>query len=53
MLTTWEKTVFVLLILATAAAFLIPIVRRLRIIAAGAAEDRFKDLWKRFRHALV
>src|SRR4030065_1616013 len=53
MLTIWEKALFVLLILATAAAFLIPIVRRLRIIAAGAAEDRFKDLWKRFRHALA
>jgi len=53
MLTTPEKIVFVLLILATAAAFLIPIIRRLRIILAGAAEDRFKDLWKRFRHALV
>ena len=53
MLTTPEKFVFALLILATAAAFLIPIIRRLRIILAGAAEDRFKDLWKRFRHAFV
>jgi len=53
MLTNWEKAVFVLLIMATAAAFLIPMVRRFRIIAAGMAEDRFKDLWKRFRHALV
>ena len=53
MLTTPEKFVFVLVILATAAAFLVPIVRRIRIILAGAAEDRFKDLWKRFRHAVV
>jgi len=53
MLSTPEKIVFVLLILATAAAFFFPIVRRLRIIASGAAEDRFKDLWGRFRHALV
>ena len=53
MLTTWEKAIFALLILATAAAFWVPIVRRIRIIAAGAAESRFMDLWKRFRHALV
>jgi Fe-S oxidoreductase/nitrate reductase gamma subunit len=51
MLTTPEKVVFVLLILATAAAFLVPIVRRIRIILAGAPEDRFGDLAKRFRHA--
>ena len=53
MLTTPEKLVFALLILATAAAFLIPIVRRIRIILAGAPDDRFRDLWKRFRHAVV
>jgi Fe-S oxidoreductase/nitrate reductase gamma subunit len=53
MLTTPERIVFVLLILATAAAFLVPIARRIKIIAAGQAEDRFRDLWKRFRHALV
>jgi Fe-S oxidoreductase/nitrate reductase gamma subunit len=53
MLTTPEKFIFVLLILATATGFLVPIVRRVRIIAAGAAEGRFKDLWKRFRHALA
>ena len=53
MLTTPEKLVFALLILATAAAFLVPIMRRIRIILAGAADDRFRDLWKRFRHAVV
>ncbi len=53
MLTTPEKLAFALMILATAAAFLVPIVRRIRIIAAGAPDDRFKDLWKRFRHAVV
>ena len=36
MLTTPERIVFVILILATAAAFLVPIVRRIRIIAGGA-----------------
>ena len=53
MLTTPEKFVFALLILATAAAFLAPIVRRIRIIRAGAPEDRFRDLWKRFVHAVT
>jgi Fe-S oxidoreductase/nitrate reductase gamma subunit len=53
MLTTPEKFVFALLILATAAAFLVPILRRIRIIRAGAPEDRFRDLWKRFVHAVT
>jgi len=53
MLTTPEKLVFVVLILATAAAFLLPIVRRIKIVLAGAPEDRFGDLWARFRHAVV
>ena len=52
MLTTPEKLIFIVLILATAAAFLVPVVRRVRIILAGAPEDRFKDLWKRFVHAV-
>ena len=51
MLTTPEKFVFVVLILATAAAFFTPIVRRVRIVLAGAPEDRFGDLVKRFGHA--
>jgi Fe-S oxidoreductase/nitrate reductase gamma subunit len=53
MLTTPERIVFAFLILGTAAAFALPIVRRIRIILAGAPEDRFGDLWKRFRHAVV
>ena len=53
MLTTPEKLVFVALILITAAAFLTPIVLRVRIVLAGAPEDRFGDLWKRFRHAVA
>ena len=51
MLTTPEKIAFALLILATAAAFLLPIVRRVRIVLAGAPEDRFGGLAKRFAHA--
>lgn len=53
MLTTPEKIVFAVLILATAAAFLTPIVRRVRIVLAGAPEDRFGDLAVRFGHAAV
>src|SRR5512138_534468 len=53
MLSTTEKIIFLLLILATAAAFLIPFVRRVRILLAGAPEDRFRDLVKRFVHAVT
>lgn len=52
MLSTPEKIVFALLIFATAAAFFVPIARRVRIILAGAPDDRFRDLWKRFGHAV-
>lgn len=51
MLTTPEKLVLAALIPATAAAFLVPIVRRLRIVLAGAPEDRFRGLWTRFVRA--
>ena len=53
MLTTPEKFIFALLILATATAFLVPIIRRIRIVLAGRPEDRFQDIWKRFRHAVT
>src|SRR5512143_2252503 len=53
MLTTPEKIVFSLLILATAAAFLIPFIRRIKILVAGAPEDRFRDIGKRFVHAVT
>ena len=53
MLTAPEKLIFAVLILAIAAAFLAPIVRRVRIVLAGAPEDRFRDLWKRFVHAVT
>lgn len=51
MLTTPEKIVLALLIAATAAAFFAPIVRRVRIVLAGAPEDRFRDLLGRFGQA--
>ncbi len=53
MLSLWEKVLLTLVILATAAAFFAPILRRLRIILAGMPEARFGNLWKRFRHALA
>jgi Fe-S oxidoreductase/nitrate reductase gamma subunit len=53
MLTAWEKIIFAVLILATAAAFFLPLIRRYRIIRAGQPEDRFKNLWKRFCHAFA
>jgi Fe-S oxidoreductase/nitrate reductase gamma subunit len=52
MLTMPEKLAFAALIVATAAAFLVPIVRRVRIVLAGAPEDRCGDLGKRFLHAV-
>ncbi len=51
MLTTWEKAIFCLVILVTAAAFFQPFVRRLNIIRAGRPDDRFRHLWKKFLHA--
>jgi len=53
MLSLWEKVLLTLVILATAAAFFAPVVRRLRIIRAGMPDARFGNLWKRFRHALA
>ncbi|HSA95424.1 MAG TPA: heterodisulfide reductase-related iron-sulfur binding cluster [Acidobacteriota bacterium] len=53
MLTTPEKLVFAALIIATAAAFSVPIIRRIRIVLAGAPEDRFRGLWKRLVHAVT
>jgi Fe-S oxidoreductase/nitrate reductase gamma subunit len=53
MLTSLEKVIFCLLILATAAAFFQPLIRRYRIIRAGQPDARFKDLGKRFGHAAV
>ena len=53
MLTTPEKIIFLLLIAATAAAFWVPIVRRVRIIRAGTPDGRFKDLWRKFVRALT
>ena len=53
MLGPWGKIVLCGLIAATAAAFFVPIARRVRIVLAGAPEDRFGDLWRRFGHAMV
>jgi Fe-S oxidoreductase/nitrate reductase gamma subunit len=53
MLLTWEKAILALLILVTAAVFFHPLARRFRIIRVGLPDNRFRDLWKRFRHAVV
>jgi Fe-S oxidoreductase/nitrate reductase gamma subunit len=53
MLTTWEKLIFVFLILATAAAFFQPLIRRFRIILAGQPDARFRDIGRRFGRAAV
>jgi Fe-S oxidoreductase len=53
MLTSLEKVIFCLMILATAAAFFQPLGRRYRIIRAGRPDARFHDLGKRFGHAAV
>jgi Fe-S oxidoreductase/nitrate reductase gamma subunit len=53
MLTSLEKVILCLMILATAAAFFQPLIRRYRIIRAGQPDARFRDLGKRFGHAAV
>ena len=53
MLTLWEKFVFGFVILATAAAFLQPLIRRYRIVRAGRPEPRFDEVWRRVREALA
>jgi len=52
MLSTPEKIVFVLVILATAALFFAPVVFRYRIVRAGRPENRFDRLGRRVLHAL-
>lgn len=44
MLTLWEKFVFSFIILATAAAFLHPIIRRYRIVRAGRPDPRLDEV---------
>ncbi len=53
MLASWEKIIFVFVIIATAVAFLLPFYRRYRIIRAGRPEMRFERILKRFGHAFV
>ena len=53
MLSTSGKILFTLVILATAAAFLYPVWRRLRIIKAGRPDSRFTDPLKRIWDGLT
>ena len=52
MLPTLEKIVFALVVLATAWAFLTPLVRRFRIVRAGRPEARYDAVPKRAARAL-
>ncbi len=52
MLSFPEKALFVALILATAALFLVPLHRRYRIVRAGRPENRFDRMAGRVLHAL-
>lgn len=53
MLTLWEKFVFGLVILATVAAFLHPLIRRYRVVRAGRPDPRLDEAWRRVREALA
>jgi Fe-S oxidoreductase len=53
MLSPLEKIVFALVILATAAAFLTPLIRRYRIVRAGVPENRFDRMAGRVARALT
>jgi Fe-S oxidoreductase/nitrate reductase gamma subunit len=52
MLTPLEKVFLILIILATATAFFIPVLVKIKIILAGQPEPRFSSLFKRFLEAL-
>jgi Fe-S oxidoreductase len=52
MLSLTGKLIFVLVILATAVAFLAPVVRRIRIITAGRPDRRFNRIGRRLASAL-
>ena len=52
MLSPLEKSIFIGVILATAALFLVPLYNRYRIIRAGRPENRIDRLGRRILHAL-
>jgi len=52
MLSPAEKIVFGLIILVTAALFLVPLYERYRIVCSGRPENRFDRLGRRILHAL-
>jgi Fe-S oxidoreductase/nitrate reductase gamma subunit len=52
MLSATGKIIFAFVILATAVAFALPVIRRIRIIVSGLPEKRFNSLIKRFWDAL-
>jgi Fe-S oxidoreductase/nitrate reductase gamma subunit len=52
MLTPLEKIIFTIVIMATAAAFLAPLIRRYRIVRAGTPDNRFDRMAARVATAL-
>jgi Fe-S oxidoreductase/nitrate reductase gamma subunit len=53
MLPAWEKALFSLVILATAAAFVYPVYLRLQILRRGKPEFRAGDVWRRLGDTLA
>ena len=53
MLSLPGKIIFTLVILATAAGFLIPVIKRIKIIKAGLADQRFNNLGRRIWDAFT
>jgi len=53
MLSSLEKIILVFVILATAAVFLLPVIRRIRIILAGRPLNRSTQLWRRLWYGLT
>jgi len=52
MLTPLEKIVFICVVSATALAFALPVLRRLRLVLAGRSTNRFNEPWRRVTSAL-
>ncbi len=53
MLSTWEKALFSLVILATIGGFVYPVYLRLKVLRRGKPEFRAGDLWRRLADTLA
>jgi Fe-S oxidoreductase/nitrate reductase gamma subunit len=52
MLSSIEKIIFLLAILATAVLFFIPVIHRYKLVRGGRPDNRFDRVWRRILHAL-